>query len=365
MTRKSALFCCLAFLPVLPGCLSFPLFKSSAKEGPQKFYDQQNAAAPHPAEPAGGGTPLHSTALAREEPEQVPANLPPGPAPDGGALLIHPIDLGPPPPREPDEPKPRSKGPSGIALLNQGPAWTEPKNAVYQAAPPADAKKFAPFSLAMQCLFEERHPEAIQHLRAYDEATQEFFMRIGPMLALVAKKSIVNMSAQEIAVLKVQVKGLDESLRTRCELLVTKMVFCKRISGFADYTPLPANHAFLAKTDNRPGDQVQLYVELKNFASKQIKEGDYLTKLACSLELKDMHGQKVWSHTFDKAETTHRKSACVNDYHGNYSFYVPALPTGTYQLTIQIVDETIPEHRRVARESLAFRVTPVTNQLAP
>ena len=69
----------------------------------------------------------------------------------------------------------------------------------------------------------------------------------------------------------------------------------------------------------------------------------------------------VWSHAFDKNETTHRRSACVNDYHGNFSFYAPALPAGTYQLTIQVVDETIPNHRRVARKSQVFRVTPVAN----
>src|SRR5262249_5213035 len=149
--------------------------------------------------------------------------------------------------------------------------------------------------------------------------------------------------------------------RTKCGLSINKMVFCKSITGFANYEPLPDDHAFLARTDKRPGDLVQLYVELRNFASKEVKDGEFLTKLTCSLELKDTNGYKVWSHTLDKNGTTNRRSACVNDYHGNFSFYVPALPAGTYQLSILVVDETIPEHQRVARRSQVFRVTPVAN----
>jgi hypothetical protein len=115
----------------------------------------------------------------------------------------------------------------------------------------------------------------------------------------------------------------------------------------------------VAGTKDRVGDEVQLYVELRNFNSEKTKDGAYLTKLTCTLELHDAAGKNVWSRTLDRIETARR--ARLNDFYRNYIFYVPAIPAGTYQLTLQITDETNPEQRRVARESVVFRVTPVAN----
>jgi hypothetical protein len=223
--------------------------------------------------------------------------------------------------------------------------------------------ELAPLTQAIQYMLDGRHQEAIVALRAYDEETQEFYLRILPLMTILAKTPISKLPPEQIQLANDLLLSLRESLRPRCELLVNRMQYCKEIKGYGQFDPLPDNHAFLNATKDRPGELVQIYVELKNFASVKGKDGTYLTKLACSLELKDSNNKRVGPPLrFDDKETTYRRSACLNDYHGNFSFYVPPIPAGTYKLVLQIVDETIPNERRIARKELDFRVTPVANQ---
>ena len=180
---------------------------------------------------------------------------------------------------------------------------------------------------------------------------------------MLVKKPIDELSPPEVSVLSDQLSSILAMLRPRSELGINKMCFCRRIRTFGLVEALPDNHAFLAGSADRTGELVQLYAELKNFASEPTPEGDYLTKLACTLELRDAGGKTVWGpYTYDRRETTHRRQTRLNDFYSNFSFYVPAIPPGAYVLTIQIADETNPELRRVARKSLDFRVTPISGQ---
>lgn len=222
-------------------------------------------------------------------------------------------------------------------------------------------REYAPLVKALQCILEGRHEEGIEHLRVYDDRTQEFLIRLLPTLTIFVRKGLDEMSASEVAVLNNQLIGLLATLRPRSELLIDKMCYCKQIRGFGAYEMLPGNHVFLSAAKDRPGEWVQLYVELKNFASEAGKDGEYLTKLVCSLELQNAKGEKVWSHTYDRKDTTHPRRTRLNDFHGDYGFYVPELAAGDYKLTIRIVDETVAGHRRDVSKALAFRVTPVLN----
>ena len=349
MTRKSATLFCLALWALVPGCQQLSSRGSAVAEAPTKIHDAPPAQAVNPPDPPP------TTVVKMPQPPSNEAG--PVPIPPLTTVALLPVEGEGKPPRP-------SGGTPGVVTFEKEPAPEGSVAATYQVLPPLGAKKLSALVRAIDHLQNDRHAEAIQALKEYDEPTQEFLLRIFPVLVQIAKTSIKDLSPQEIANLNDQLLGVLYQLRTRSELLVAKMLYCKEINGFANYVPLPEDHAFLARTDNRFGELVQLYVELKNFASVKTKDGDYLTKLTCSLEVNDKNDKKVWSYTFDKNETTHRRSACVNDYHGNYSFYVPALPEGTYRLTIQIVDETIPEHRRVARKSLVFRVTPVADPLS-
>ena len=225
--------------------------------------------------------------------------------------------------------------------------------------PQAAERQYEPLVLALQDMYDNRPTEALQRLQKYDKETQEFFLRLLPPLVVLMQNPIDKMSAQQIVVFNEQINMLHWVLRSRSELIINKMCLCRRIKGFGIYDPMEENHAYVSATTERQGEVVQVYVELKNFLSEPTKDGDYLTKLACTLELRDGHDERVWGHTYQRSETTHRCKARLNDLHSNFSFPTPALPPGTYKLVLQIIDETQPDHRRVARQSIDFRVTPV------
>jgi hypothetical protein len=337
---------------LVAGCAQVSPFSRAETEGPARVYGRAPA------------SDFHSTAVASNQQERVIVKMPTNPDRDlrGKSVSIQPLM----PPNVHEREDAKKPGAVGVVSVEESPQTTEEKNALLQIpmppmTTPEASKEFEAAVLAYHYLTIGRHEEALKALRHYDDATQEFLCRVFPLLVSITKTPFEKMPANQLVALSEQLEGIRNFIREHCELVVSKMVYCKSINGFANYEPLPENHAFLARTDKRPGDLVHLYVELKNFASKETKEGDYLTKLTCSLELKDSQGERVWSHTIDKNDTTHRRSARVNDYYSDLSFYVPALPAGTYNLTIQVVDETIPDHRRVARKSQTFRVTPVAN----
>ena len=141
------------------------------------------------------------------------------------------------------------------------------------------------------------------------------------------------------------------------------MCFCEWVKAYGIYRPLPEGHGFVAPTHNRPGELVQLYVQLRNFAS-ELSNGTYTTKLSSTVEIRpqgsDPSAKPTWFFSFDDGKQPLRSRTLLNDYFNNYSFYVPNIPPGTYTLTIQIADETRPGEQRVVRKSLEFRVTSVS-----
>lgn len=359
MTRKSvlAILVCLTQLAALPGCLHLSYFNPAGKTGPKQPSDAAEVRSTDGPELAksikdqSGFSTANLSADSSQSTSKMPAATLKEKLPGPVILDQQPDTIGP---------KKSDDATTGVVTVESGP---EPKRLFVQPTPlPLLEKKREDALLqALKSLIEKRHDEAIQYLRVYDKETQEFFIRFLPVLTLVAQKPFNELTPQEIAVVNEQLLSALLMLRPRTELLVSRMCFCKEVRGYGWYQPLPENHAFVTGTKDRLGEEVQLYVELKNFLSEKTKDGDYLTKLTCVLELQDSGGKKVWSHRFDRADAAHRRSAQLNDLYRNYTFYVPVIPPGTYQLTMQIADETHPEQRRVASEKLIFRVTPVAN----
>jgi hypothetical protein len=354
MTRKLlwGLLLGFAHFATLPGCQHIPYFGSTASESTQtkNVYEQTAVDTKKCQE--------FSTADAPEEHNRATSKRPPEPGP----ILKEPSRRE----RDADGPKKRPEGITGVITLehDQGPATPKDVAVSLPDSPKILTQKkseFEPIVMALQRMLEGRHQEAIKFLGIYEDEKQELFLRLLPPLTVLVKKRMDDLSAQDVAVLNKQFQGLIDVLRPRSELIISRMCYCEEVHGYAWYRPLPDNHAFLTGTENRIGELVQLYVELKNIASEPTKDGEFLTKLSCSLELVDATGKKVWSKSFDGTETTLRRSARLNDFYSRYGFFVPAIPAGTYQLKLQIADETNPRQRRVAQKSLDFRVTPVAN----
>ena len=342
---------CIAALALLPGCQHLPYFGSAACEKPR---ETEPVATPKPPTFVNMSQPSVSTASPHESNAFAEPKLPVIPLPELDIKPQGPIANG---------------GVPGVVHFEPGPEVPETQLTGGRSAEPPplpmlvkDQRAYAAVAQALQDVLEGRHQDAVTRLQVYEKSTQEFFLRLLPALAILANQPLDKLSAQDIVVLNDLLVRLLETIRPFSELIVNKMCFCRRVNGYGAYEEMPGNHAFLSATPDRFGELVQLYVELKNFISEPTKGGDYLTKLACTLELKDARGEKVWGHTYQRDETTHRRRTRLNDLHSNFSFPVPAIPAGTYQLTIQIVDETLPDQRRVARKSLDFQVTPVANQ---
>jgi hypothetical protein len=361
MTRKLpwGLLLWIAQLTILPGCQHIPYFGTTADETSETICThEQTRVGPTKSR-------LISTADAREEHNRTVARPPEALAQQTGSLSIQPFRMAP----DTDGPKKRHDGGTGIIPPEASLEPVLPKNVdvSVQAAPPQIAapkkNEYEPIVMALQRMLEGRHQEAIKFLSAYENDKQELLLRLLPPLATIVKKRVEDLSTQEVTVLIGQYQATIDDLRPRGDLIVSRMCYCEEVRGYAWYRALPDNHVFLTGTQSRIGELVQLYVELKNVASEPTKEGEFLTKLNCSLELVDSTGKKVWSKSFEGNETTLRRSARLNDFYSRYGFYVPAVPAGTYQLTLRIADETNPQKRRVAQKSLDFRVTPVATQL--
>ena len=232
-----------------------------------------------------------------------------------------------------------------------------PQPPVQKVARPAPVEKREPLAEALQCVLDNKHDEALRHLQAYDGETQDLFLRLLPTLSILTKKKLGELSAPEVAILHEQLVGLLGTLRPRTPLAIEKVCYCEWVKGYGNYKPLAEGHAFAAPLARRLGELVQLYVELRNFANEP-RHGAFETRLSSSVEILDGRGEVVWSYRFEDEKQPIRSRTQLHDWYNNYSFHVPrSLPPGTYRLTIQVADETIPESRRVARQTLDFRVT--------
>ncbi len=221
---------------------------------------------------------------------------------------------------------------------------------------------------ALQSMLDNHPHEALNLLKRYEPATQDFFLRLLPVLARLAQKSLEKMSPEEVAVMQEQLIGLLDSLQPRAELVINKMCFCKSIEAFGVYTPLAEGHVFQAGSRvsgslTRPGGLVRVYVEFRNISSER-RDSFHETLLSSDVEIRDARnqsGEPLWKHRFDDSRQPLRSRARLHDYYNNYSFFIPPiLPPGLYILTIQVTDETRPEAPRSARRSLEFRVASTT-----
>lgn len=256
--------------------------------------------------------------------------------------------------------QPTGFGTPGTVRITQPEKEPPPTIVVPKAAPRA------PLVEALQCMLDDRHQEALKHLRAYDQETQEIFLRILPPLTVFARKRLDQLAPQEVAVLNDQLCSLLTTLRPRTELAIDRLCFVRQVKGYGLYDPLPPGHAFLAPSGRALGDLVVLYVELRNFCSEE-RRGGYETQLNCTAIIRDAKGnlRKRLNFNGDRRATMHSRTR-KHDLHDVCCFYVPPdLEPGTYQLTLEVIDETIPELRRSARKTIAFRVTAVAGQPAP
>jgi hypothetical protein len=250
------------------------------------------------------------------------------------------------------------KAPDGIAADRDGSERdTGNPRQVITLGPPAPPDP--PLVAALRALMEKRPEEALDSLKGYDKANQELLLCLLPLAVRLTEGGLQRLHPGELAPLLDQLRALERPLAERSALSIDRMCLCRKIESYGVYEKAPDDWAYAAGVGDQAGELVQVYVELRNFASKQ--QGNYYeTCLASTLEIHDYRGNLVWRRDFP-AQPDHSHSP-RHDYFINYRFAVPPhVPPGSYVLWIQVRDLTgqpgkdVPAHR-TARRSLDFRV---------
>ena len=213
-----------------------------------------------------------------------------------------------------------------------------------------------PVVVALRCIIEKRNTEAIDQLNAYGPMTREVFQEVLPAIAALSGKGLEDLNADDVALVDLTLKRVTEMIRPRAALSISQLCFCDAVTGFTIYRPLPEDHVFLAARGDRPGELVQLYMEMKNLGSRP-DAGQFVTDLACEVEIVDERGRSRWSHRFRPEDLRLASRSRLMEYYHNFSFYLPeSLTPGNYRLVVRLSDRTHPELPRDATSSAPLHI---------
>jgi hypothetical protein len=211
-----------------------------------------------------------------------------------------------------------------------------------------------PIVAALQCRLDKRPEEARRLLEKYDARTHEFLFGLLGLMARFAEPPPSKSQSPDAGEIIEELRGLMDPLRPRAPLKIEKMCFCNRIKTFGVYEPMADRIQF------RPDDHVQVYVELRNFATseRRLPNGDvrHVINLRSSYEIHDENRQPVFEDVFLRERDAADESRTQrNDYFENYVFTVPKLKPGFYTVWIK-VEDLGTEPPRTAKRSLDFQV---------
>lgn len=216
------------------------------------------------------------------------------------------------------------------------------------APPTTPAVPEAPVSVALRYMLENKPADAVATLNKYGQPNQDMLMSLLSLCARVSEQGVEKTSPKEIAITIEHLMSLEVALRNRAALVLDKMCFCKWIEKFGVFESLPEGQTFT------PGALVQIYVELRNFASEQ-RAQCYETHLASTVKLLDAENKVAAQWGFTDGARPECSQTLRHDYFINYSLRIPAnVPPGRYKLLLRVDD--LPTKRTV-EHSLPLDVT--------
>ncbi|MFN4259647.1 MAG: hypothetical protein ACK4RK_10130 [Gemmataceae bacterium] len=308
-----------------------------------------------------------------------PAPLPaPRPLPARPEVPPPPSPLSPPPPETEESSEP-PLAPAHFPQASQQPQLTPvvlpaaeqgPSNIIASdvprsepTAPRAPAVDDPPLVAAMRQLLRKNPEEATAILKRYGKRNQELLLGLLPLAARLSEIDFDRAPPEEWDQFLQQLESLRKPFQ---RLEIATMCFCRKIEKFGVYEPLEVDHP--GGPEFRPGDLVQIYVELRNVTS-EFRNGYYVTHLASAMEIRDYQitfdpgtGTKgiVWRQNFPEDPRHPDMSRSPrNDYFINFLFRVPEsskiLP-GAYTLIISVTDKG--QNGPPAQRSLDFRIAP-------
>jgi hypothetical protein len=269
---------------------------------------------------------------APEVPSAYHVHQPAPPAPD--ALVAEPVSQA----HFPDAPLPAGPAPSVKPDTPPAPPapLTEPNPPVVQAEKATES----PLLTAFRSLLANRSAEAVEQLQTYDAPSREMLMTLLPLAARVGDGGLEHSTPQEAAVLLEQLRTLEGVLKPRAALALDQVRFCRKVNGFGHYEPWPDDHVFQAGTADQRGERMQVYVEVRNFASR-LNGTVYETSLGGVVEVRDSDNRVVSRRDFPPR--VDRSLTPRTDRFLNFHFYLPApLPEGRYTLKVLVKDAVEP-----------------------
>jgi hypothetical protein len=217
---------------------------------------------------------------------------------------------------------------------------------VVAAAPPAEDP---PLVMAIRALINKRPAEAIQWLERCDsrKSSQDLLLTLLSLAARISDGDLTKMNSHEATAALAQLDNVTETLRPLADFTIEKMCFCYHIAGFGVYYAWPEDHVF------RPREQVQVYVELRNFDPRQ-RKNLYGIELNSTLEIRKPDGGIACQVNPRDSRKPYLSLSPRHDFFVNYQFEVPEdLEPNRYTLWIRVTDRPTG---RTASRSMEFRV---------
>jgi hypothetical protein len=256
--------------------------------------------------------------------------------------------------RRPDG-SPEEQEPQGVGAIRPPPPGPPPRSvgAAQPVVPPPQPPE--PWVLALRCILKDQPEQALTALKPYDPARQVLILRLLPILAELSGGAD-KLSPEKLEVIHKQVQGLLSELLARSELVIARACYCvpePQASGEHAFRALRPDHQFLPPFGRRPGEQVFLSVELRNLSGA--RRGEWFeARVSSFLKIADGRG-KEFGKCLDEGKVPLRRSTFAGGLAHVYSFYVPELPPGRYQLTLVVRDEST-QPARPAETTLPFVV---------
>ncbi len=253
-----------------------------------------------------------------------------------------------------------------LVKLEVGPAPPAASPREQPAKPPAPGQQT---TVAILHRAVEKSPQKASQV--LDRAERAGLSPLQTLLALnagIGERELAQLSPEQATDVLNRLHDLAGRLKERASLQLGQVCFCRRIESFGQYEPLGSGGKdlpeFQAGSDGRPGERVQVYVEVLNCVPVK-RQGQYETRLNSTLEIEEVVLQRKEGDERRKRVVFMNLGTCVDvsqsprqDYFLNFQFHVPPrMPPGLYTLRVTVKDETPGQKQaRVARRSLDFRV---------
>jgi hypothetical protein len=174
-----------------------------------------------------------------------------------------------------------------------------------------------------------------------DETRQQLLYQLLSMSSHLGEPTnAAPLSPKELSELLQQFESLTSSLRQHAPLQITKACFCsKRPLAFGAYEPLGPEPRYQAGADGKAGELVHLYLEVRNFATREVAPQTFQTGLAAWLEFKSLFNNA--SILSIELPTRYDRSLTPRqDYYIYIAFNIPPrLSPGTYELALGVRDD--------------------------